>query len=73
MARLIINADLTILSSKVVTTLANRSCGTEDIASRCCTSRDSIRMILHRLRKRELIEHDGRRPRTWKLKEQEAA
>lgn len=73
MAVLTYNGDLTVLSSKVVKTLANRSCGTEDIASRCCTTRDSIRMILHRLRKRQLVEHDGCRPRTWKLKEQEAA
>ncbi len=73
MANLIINGDLTVLSSKVVRTLENRSCGTEDIASRCCTTRDSIRQILHRLKKRGLLEHDGCRPRTWKLKQTEAA
>jgi predicted transcriptional regulator len=72
-ARLIYNGDLTVLSSKVVKTLANRSCGTEDIASRCCTTRDTIRKELHRLRVKALVEHDGRRPRTWKLKETEAA
>jgi DNA-binding IclR family transcriptional regulator len=72
-SRLIINADLTVLSSKVVKTLQNRSCGTEDIAYRCATNRDSIRDQLSKLRRKGLVEHDGRRPRTWKLKEPEAA
>jgi predicted transcriptional regulator len=72
-AKLFYNSDLTILSEKVVKTLANRSCGTEDIAYRCCTNRDSIRARLAQLKAKGVVEHDGRRPRTWKLKEPEAA
>lgn len=70
MAALIYNGDLTVLSSKVVKHLARTSSGTEDIANRCCTTRGSIRMILVRLKRKQLVEHDGRRPRTWALKGQ---
>ena len=63
----------TLLSSKVVRFLRRRSSGVEDIASRCCTSKDSIRDQLSKLKRQGLVEHDGRRPRTWKLREPEAA
>lgn len=73
MAKLIINSELTVLSSKIVTQLAKRSYGVEDIARRCCTTKDSIRKMLSRLKAKDLVENDGRKPRTWKLKEPEAA
>lgn len=75
MATLITARD-TRLSARVANFLAKRSSGTEDIAYRCCTTRATIRVELMRLKLKGLVEHDGRRPRTWKLaelKEQEAA
>lgn len=72
MASLII-AQGTTLSAKVANYLAKRSSGTEDIANRFCTTRATIRHALMDLKRSGLAEHDGRRPRTWKLKEPEAA
>jgi DNA-binding IclR family transcriptional regulator len=72
MATLTFNSQVSVLSSKVLTYLSKRSSGVEDIAHRCCTSRDSIRVILSRLRAQNLVEHDGRRPRTWELRDEES-
>lgn len=73
MATLIFNSQVSVLSSKVLNVLGKRRSGSgvEDIANRCCTTRDSTRKILSRLKAKALVEHDGRKPRTWKLREGE--
>lgn len=72
MATLITAGD-TRLSAKVAKFLSKRSSGVEDIANRCCKPQNTTRVILSRMKAQGMVEHDGRRPRTWKLKEQEAA
>lgn len=67
MATLIINGDLTVLPPKVVKALAARSLGVEDIANRCRATKDAIRSTLSDLKAQKVVDHDGRRPRTWRL------
>ena len=73
MATLVFNSQVSGLSSKVLQYLAKRSSGfcVEDIANRYCTGQNTIRKELHRLKVKALVEHDGRRPRTWKLRDEE--
>lgn len=72
MATLTIRSDAHI-SLKVKAVLSRRPSGVEDIANRCCASKDTIRHALAFMRALDIAEHDNRRPRTWKLREPEAA
>lgn len=73
MATLTFNSQVSVQSAKVLTFLAKRPSGfcVEDIANRVCTRQNAVRAALHRLRVRGLVEHDGCRPRTWKLRDEE--
>jgi hypothetical protein len=73
-ARLIVNdRDLPQLSKRIVEKLQRGTLGYEALMGWTGSSHQSVACQLHRLKKLGLVEHDGRRPRTWKLKEPEAA
>lgn len=73
MATLVYNGQACTLSRKVREYLAKRGSGfgVEDIANRFCTGQNTIRKELYRLKVVGVVEHDGRRPRTWKLRDEE--
>jgi len=74
MATLIVNgAQLPRLSRRIVEKLQRGSLGYEALMGWTGSSHQSVAKALHTLRVKGLVEHDGRRPRTWKLKEPEAA
>ena len=77
MATLIVNAnDLPQLSRKIVKRLERGSMGYEALIGWTGSSHQSVACQLHRLKLKGIVEHDGCRPRTWKLaqpKEREAA
>lgn len=74
MATLIVNgSDLPKLSRRIVERLQRGTLGYEALMGWTGSSHQSVAKELHRLKTKGLVEHDGRRPRTWKLKEQEAA
>lgn len=74
MATLIVNTEnLPRLSRKIVQRLEKGTLGYEALCGWTGSSHQSVAKELHRLKVKGLVENDGRRPRTWKLKEPEAA
>lgn len=74
MAILIVNgAELPALSRRIVEKLQRGTLGYEALIGWTGSTHQSVAKEMHKLKVKGLVEHDGRRPRTWKLKEQEAA
>lgn len=74
MPTLIVNTDnLTGLSAKLVKMLERRGFGVEDMSHRTTSAPNIVRARLSTLKAQGIVTHDGRWPRTWKLKQEEAA
>lgn len=74
MASLIVNGrELPRLSKRIVEKLQRGTLGYEALMGWTGSSHQSVACQLARLKRLGLVEHDGRRPRTWKLKEPQAA